>query len=181
MSKEKEFNNEVYSNVQKHLQKSWVEHGFNEDEQLDAEKLLKKMYEPHEKMMEIYNSESTSPSLSQQIAIDAYNKREKERKEDIEIANKQTEYLKDIKENTTILKEMNYHLELNNIYQREIIDLTIEALSIMKSSNQNEAKNKLDMFKEKVDFLNSLKDGAETAKWLIGLAKSAYIMYQSLS
>jgi hypothetical protein len=178
LSKEKEFNNEVYSNVQKHLQKSWVEHGFNEDEQPDAEKLLKKMYEPYEKMMEIYNSGSTSPSLSQQIAIDAYNKREKERKEDIEIANKQTEYLK---ENVTLLKEMNYHLELNNAHQREIIDLMIEALSIMKSDNEKEAESKRDNFIGKVQSLNTLRDSAETAKWLIGLAKSAYVMYQSLS
>jgi len=102
--------------------------------------------------------------------------REHEEREKTKIA-----LLQDIKANTTVLKEMNYHLELNNAYQREIVDLTIEALSIMKSSDEKEAKSKLDMVKEKVDFLNSLKDGEETAKWIIGMAKSAYIMYQTLN
>ncbi|MBY0201611.1 hypothetical protein H7U05_30915 [Priestia megaterium] len=89
--------------------------------------------------------------------------------------------LQGIESNTAILKEMNYHLELNNAHQREIIDLMIEALSIMKSDNEKEAESKRDNFIGKVQSLNTLRDSVETAKWLIGLAKSAYVMYQSLS
>ncbi|MEH7166089.1 hypothetical protein V7088_06075 [Priestia megaterium] len=102
--------------------------------------------------------------------------REHEEREKTKIA-----LLQDIKANTTVLKEMNYHLELNNAHQREIIDLMIEALSIMKSDNEKEAKSNRDNFIGKVQSLNTLRDSVETAQWLIGMAKSAYVMYQTLS
>lgn len=113
---------------------------------------------------------------TERLREEARKQREAEKREEEKL-----ELLRGIKENTNVLKEMNYHLELNTHFQREIIDLTIEALSIMKSSNQDEAKTKLDTFKEKVDLLTSLKDMEETARWLIGLGKGAFLMYQSLN
>jgi len=89
--------------------------------------------------------------------------------------------LQDIKSNTNILQEMNYHLQMNTEHQKEIVDLMLESLAIMKSSNEEEAKSKLDKVKEKIEFLNTLNDTKETAKWLISMAKSAYIMFLTLS
>ena len=89
--------------------------------------------------------------------------------------------LQGIESNTAILKEMNYHLQMNTEHQKEIVDLMLESLAIMKSSNEEEAKSKFDKVKEKINSLTGLKDSVETVQWLISTAKSAYIMYLTLS
>jgi len=87
--------------------------------------------------------------------------------------------LQGIEHNTATLQEMNYHLQKNTEHQKEIFDLMVEALSIIKSSNPEEAKGKLEMVKEKINSLTSLKDSVETVQWLITMANSAFIAYQS--
>lgn len=87
--------------------------------------------------------------------------------------------LQGIKHNVATLQDINYHLQLNTAQQKEIFDLIVEILAIVKSSNQEEAKGKFEKVTEKIKSLTSLKDSWETVQWLLTMANSAYIAYQS--
>lgn len=104
----------------------------------------------------------------------------RERREDVERQKAMLARLEGIEYNTATLQEINYHLQLNTAQQKEIFDLIVEILAIVKSSNQEEAKGKFEKVKEKINSLTSLKDSVETVQWLLTMANSAYIAYQSL-
>lgn len=103
----------------------------------------------------------------------------REKREEREYRESVISKLQGIEHNTATLQDINYHLQLNTAQQKEIFDLIVEILAIVKSSNQDEAKGKLEKVTEKIKSLTSLKDSVETVQWLITMANSAFIAYQS--
>jgi hypothetical protein len=85
--------------------------------------------------------------------------------------------LKNIEHNMATLKDINYHLQLNTAQQKEIFDLIVELLAILKTSNKKEAEGKFQKVKAKIE---SLKADYETVIWLFTMLEGARQLYQSL-